>query len=311
VPAFTSSTWPQPAYAQLAPSTINMAAAPVVTAAGSKIALRIGFNKALAGGNAVALEPVAADMKLPAVQWTAEGGAAMVGAWTAKESLRFRIPATDTDGFRNTALEEYELIVRPDPNPTVQIESPRRTTWPDGWRDVTSGSIDEAIDRQGFTGHERARAGPVGERIDDGADVARRAQLAGDGPERVARLHHVDRRGGGRWRHRGRRCDGIGRGPGSGSTGVLGGQQRAEPGEGEVADGRDGERSHEDAEATALVDGRVQPTCGALATAALSLVPPWSVESEPSFNWVRAFVCAAPRRAVPLPVAVAGPSTGD
>src|SRR5205085_1228820 len=29
-------------------------------------------------------------------------------------------------GFTNTGLEEYEVIVRPDQNPSVQIESPRR-----------------------------------------------------------------------------------------------------------------------------------------------------------------------------------------
>ena len=42
------------------------------------------------------------------------------------QELQFTIHATDIDGFQNTAVEEYELVVRPDQNPTVQIENPRR-----------------------------------------------------------------------------------------------------------------------------------------------------------------------------------------
>jgi hypothetical protein len=44
----------------------------------------------------------------------------------ATQSLRFRLRATDTDYFENTALEEYEFAVRPDQTPTVMIETPRR-----------------------------------------------------------------------------------------------------------------------------------------------------------------------------------------
>jgi len=51
---------------------------------------------------------------------------ALLQEWTASDSLRFHVQATDVDGFKNTAMEEYELIVRPDQNPTVQIENPRR-----------------------------------------------------------------------------------------------------------------------------------------------------------------------------------------
>jgi hypothetical protein len=46
--------------------------------------------------------------------------------WQARDSLRFHVRATDADGFTNNGLEEYELLVRPDQSPTVQIESPRR-----------------------------------------------------------------------------------------------------------------------------------------------------------------------------------------
>src|SRR5262249_51181484 len=36
------------------------------------------------------------------------------------------VKAVDADGFENVGLEEYEVIVRPDQTPTVQIEVPRR-----------------------------------------------------------------------------------------------------------------------------------------------------------------------------------------
>ncbi|MEO6434877.1 MAG: hypothetical protein ABIP55_03825, partial [Tepidisphaeraceae bacterium] len=107
-------------------ATINLAEGPVLTTVGSEIALRVLFNKPLQGGAPIEIKPLAEGAKAPAIQWSREGDATLVGAWTASESLRFHVVATDTDGFQNSGLEEYEVIVRPDQTPTVQIETPRR-----------------------------------------------------------------------------------------------------------------------------------------------------------------------------------------
>lgn len=116
-----------PAYVANATSaTVDMTAAPAVTAAGSRVNLLVSFNKPLAEDRPVEIIPVSEEMVAPDVQWERQSASSAEGGWVAGSSLRFHIRATDTDDFTNNALEEFELIVRPDQSPTVQIENPRR-----------------------------------------------------------------------------------------------------------------------------------------------------------------------------------------
>jgi hypothetical protein len=121
------------------PATVNLSAAPAVMAVGSDVALRVTFNKPLAGNTAVSIQPVPATTTDSAgrvignapvapvdAAWTINEGTSAIGRFTAANSLRFHLLAKDTDGFFNNGLEEYELIVRPDQSPSVQIENPRR-----------------------------------------------------------------------------------------------------------------------------------------------------------------------------------------
>jgi hypothetical protein len=107
-------------------TTVDLSAAPAVMAAGSDVALRVAFNKPLSDVANVQIIPVSEEMQAPKVQWTSDSAIGVTGAWNARQSLRFHIRATDTDNFSNNGLEEFELIVRPDQTPTVQIENPRR-----------------------------------------------------------------------------------------------------------------------------------------------------------------------------------------
>jgi hypothetical protein len=115
-----------PAYANMSESTVNLSEGPAVMTIGADVALKIYFNKDLAGGSAIELLPVTAETKLPTIQWKNASPSTAVGQFNARESLRFKVRATDSDNFQNAALEEFELVVRPDQTPTVQIESPRR-----------------------------------------------------------------------------------------------------------------------------------------------------------------------------------------
>jgi hypothetical protein len=115
-----------PPYVVSKPTTINMAEGPAVAAAGSQVALRVTFNKPLANNAPIQLKPLNEQTKAPALAWTRTPEGTLEGKWTATESIRFHLIATDTDGFTNSGLEEYEVIVRPDQNPSVQIENPRR-----------------------------------------------------------------------------------------------------------------------------------------------------------------------------------------
>src|SRR5206468_3083459 len=89
-------------------ATINLAEGPVVTAVGSDIALRVVFNKNLDTSIPIQIKPLAADAKPPVLTWQRAGDGTVIGKWTATDSLRFHVLATDTDGFQNSGLEEYE-----------------------------------------------------------------------------------------------------------------------------------------------------------------------------------------------------------
>ncbi len=116
-----------PAYARAAPLSVDLGERPAVMAVGSGVDLVVTFNKPLAKDQAVSVEMTKPDQKAPQTQWKRTTEAAAVGSFAATESMRFIVRATDEDGFHNTGTEEYELIVREDGMPTVQIEEPRRS----------------------------------------------------------------------------------------------------------------------------------------------------------------------------------------
>ena len=120
-----------PPYAQMPPTTVDLSKAPAFMVTGSKVALHVQFNKPLDPNQGIAFNVIAnTDNSKPAdpgIVVDRAQPAGPVGSWVAKDSFRFRITATDLDGFTNTALEEYEAIVKPDQLPTVVIESPKKT----------------------------------------------------------------------------------------------------------------------------------------------------------------------------------------
>ncbi len=124
-----SATVTPPAYVggDAKPLTFDLAKGSAVMPIGAKITLAMTFNKALSGTpQDVTLEPADASMTAPEFASSVAIDGGVSHTWQARQSLRFHIRATDTDGVHNSGLEEYELIVRPDQNPSVQIEAPRR-----------------------------------------------------------------------------------------------------------------------------------------------------------------------------------------
>ncbi|HEY0008657.1 MAG TPA: hypothetical protein VGB55_08030, partial [Tepidisphaeraceae bacterium] len=103
----------------------NLANAPAVAAEGSDVAMSIGFNKDLAVADPVI--EVIGDAELPPITWERPDRRTAAASFNVTKPLRFRVRGVDVDGFNNTALEEYELIVRPDANLSIQLETPRRS----------------------------------------------------------------------------------------------------------------------------------------------------------------------------------------
>jgi hypothetical protein len=130
-----------PPYAGQAVTAVNLGERPAQTAVGSTVDLAISFNKPLQFSGSqkqmsagspppappVRLEPSKADQKAPQISWKLEGNNVAVGTFTAAETMRFTVRATDIDGFENTGTQEFDLVVREDAMPTVQVEEPRRS----------------------------------------------------------------------------------------------------------------------------------------------------------------------------------------
>lgn len=116
-----------PAYAGSAKSSVNLAERAAVMPVGAGVELRVAFNKPLDSSHHVTLVPAEPSMKAPEVKWDLSGGSVASGTFEAGQSFRFSVGARDQDGFENTAAQQYELIVREDGMPAVQIEEPRRS----------------------------------------------------------------------------------------------------------------------------------------------------------------------------------------
>ncbi len=114
-----------PAYANLPAQHVNLSQNPALMTVGSKVELTAQFNKPLDPKQAVTVEFLS-PKSVPVFSWSKPIGTTVTAAVDASESFRFHLHGIDTDGLSNTAAEEFEFVVRPDQNPTVIIENPRR-----------------------------------------------------------------------------------------------------------------------------------------------------------------------------------------
>ena len=170
--AVTLEVSPPPYAAGRPKQSIDLPRQAAVVGEGSAVSLKVTFNKrlntkykSLAPGTPpppapASLLPAAtegdhgaeqAKVTLPDYKVTFGGTSDTVATFTfvAARSARFRVNATDADGFSNMGLAEYELVVRPDQQPTIQIENPRRNE--DRTADSTVPLTGVAEDDYGFS----------------------------------------------------------------------------------------------------------------------------------------------------------------
>jgi hypothetical protein len=113
-----------PSYANQPPVRVNLSQNPAAMTAGSKLELIATFSKPLNPKEPVAVQVLTPNAK-PSFHWQPIDDNTAAAIVDATESFRFRLQATDLDGFTNPAAEEFEIAVQPDRLPTVEFENPR------------------------------------------------------------------------------------------------------------------------------------------------------------------------------------------
>jgi hypothetical protein len=116
-----------PPYAHVPVVKLTLGQTPGVMTVGSTVKLTATFNKAIDPAKPVVVEMLGTKLPSP-FTWAEPVGNSVTGTLTATDSIRFRLKATDIDGISNPAAEEFELVVKPDQNPTVAIEYPHGNT---------------------------------------------------------------------------------------------------------------------------------------------------------------------------------------
>jgi hypothetical protein len=115
-----------PPYVREPPTPVQLDAAPATVTYGSSLALKMTFNKDLDPARLAFISPGEQAGKLPEITWEAPVGSTVVGHWIARDSAAFQIHAFDRDGFANADGADFQVIVRPDQMPSVQITRPAR-----------------------------------------------------------------------------------------------------------------------------------------------------------------------------------------
>jgi hypothetical protein len=114
--------------------TYDLSQSTLTVVEGSHVRVRLEFNKPLA--DLPTLKPIGTDpaqpspSTQPAPALTAQGTVSDNTADLAldpEKSVRFTISARDLDGFSSSSMAEYEVAVRPDQVPAIQIDLPRRS----------------------------------------------------------------------------------------------------------------------------------------------------------------------------------------
>ncbi|MGD0462030.1 MAG: hypothetical protein ABSB74_06045 [Tepidisphaeraceae bacterium] len=115
-----------PPYANEPPTTVQFDSTPATVTYGSSLTMKVTFNKELDPGRLAYISAGEQAGKLPQIAWEAPVGSTVLGHWVARDSAAFQIHAMDRDGFANADGTEFQLIVRPDQMPSVQITRPAR-----------------------------------------------------------------------------------------------------------------------------------------------------------------------------------------
>jgi DNA repair exonuclease SbcCD ATPase subunit len=117
-----------PSYANLPAAEHDLTQSPAQIVEGATVRLVLTFNRDLSTPPTLSIPSADArqpSTDIPTTDPTHSGPKASLTLRPAA-SLRFAVTATDTEGLTAPSLTEYEINVRPDQLPSIQIETPRR-----------------------------------------------------------------------------------------------------------------------------------------------------------------------------------------
>lgn len=115
-----------PPYVNEPPSPMAFDSTPATVTYGSTLQFKLTFNKPLDDSHMPEISLGEQGGSLPQIVWNPPDGNVITGQWMARDSSSFTLRAFDRDGFSNDDGTEYQVIVRPDQMPSVQITRPAR-----------------------------------------------------------------------------------------------------------------------------------------------------------------------------------------
>ena len=92
---------------------------------GSTVKLSLRFTKPVPDAASIRLVPID-EAAAPTTSWTSTGARQFEAGLRLNQTVRFRVEATDADGFSVSGSSEFQLVARPDAPPSISIENPRR-----------------------------------------------------------------------------------------------------------------------------------------------------------------------------------------
>jgi hypothetical protein len=115
-----------PPYVNEPPTPMAIDSTPATVTYGSSLTIKLTFNKDLDSARSPVVSAGEQGGPLPVIAWDGAVGNTITGRWIARDSASFQVQAFDRDGFGSDDGANYQMIVRPDQMPSVQITRPAR-----------------------------------------------------------------------------------------------------------------------------------------------------------------------------------------
>lgn len=123
---FAANVTAPPYVGNNAPASYDLLSQQATGLVGAGVDLTVKFTKKIPNVGDIKLIPLD-DGAAPTITWTAIDDRTARGSFRLDKTMKFRVDATDVDGFATSESGAFEVIAQPDQLPTATIENPRRS----------------------------------------------------------------------------------------------------------------------------------------------------------------------------------------